>query len=224
MRLGAAMALGMALLAISVGCGSDSTLTTNVAQTAAPEPQSAAPESQGGTVAKQYPAPPEMSIDTAKTYQAVFTTNRGEMTVKLFADEVPITVNNFVFLAREGYYNDVVFHRIIKGFMVQGGDPTGTGRGDPGYRFKDEPVSRDYVRGTLAMANSGPNTNGSQFFLVHELASLPKNYTIFGLITEGLDTLDGIANTPVGTSASGEASQPTERIFIESIEIVEARS
>ena len=173
-------------------------------------------------MAKQYPAPPAMAIDTGKTYHAIITTNRGEMTVQLFANEVPITVNNFVFLAQDGFYDDVVFHRIMKGFMVQGGDPTGTGRGGPGYRFPDEPVTRDYVRGTLAMANSGANTNGSQFFLVHELAPLPKNYTIFGLITEGLDTLDGIANTPVTASGGGEVSQPTERVFIERIEIVEA--
>lgn len=209
------MALGMALMAILAACGTDPTPTTTAAPTAAPEPQ-------GGIVAKQYPAPPAMTIDTGKTYQAVITTNRGEMTVQLFADEAPLTVNNFVFLAQDGFYDDVIFHRIIKGFMAQGGDPTGTGRGGPGYRFQDEPVTRDYVRGTLAMANSGPNTNGSQFFLVHELAPLPKNYTIFGLITEGLDTLDGIANTPVTGSGGSEVSQPTERVFIERIEIVEA--
>src|SRR4051794_12590361 len=106
-----------------------------------------------------------MQIDPNKQYSATITTSLGTMTADLFAKDAPVTVNNFVFLAGQGYYDGVTFHRVIPNFMAQTGDPTGTGRGGPGYRFKDEPVTRKYVRGTLAMANSGPNTNGSQFFI-----------------------------------------------------------
>ena len=110
---------------------------------------------------------PAMEIDPSRRYTATLHTTAGDITVDLFADEVPKTVNNFVFLARQGFYDGVIFHRTIDGFMIQGGDPTGSGRGGPGYRFEDEPVSRRYTRGVLAMANAGPNTNGSQFFIVH---------------------------------------------------------
>jgi cyclophilin family peptidyl-prolyl cis-trans isomerase len=121
----------------------------------------------------QYANPPEMAIDVAKTYTATIETTAGTMTAELFASEAPRTVNNFVFLAREGFYADVIFHRVISGFMIQGGDPTGTGTGGPGYRFADEPVARQYLRGTLAMANAGPDTNGSQFFVMHADYPLP---------------------------------------------------
>src|SRR5207302_10069237 len=132
--------------------------------------------------------------------------------------EAPKTVNNSVFLAGEGFYSGVPFHRVIESFMVQTGDPTGTGTGGPGYRFADEPIRSDYEPGTLAMANSGPNTNGSQFFIVHGdmRGRLPKSYTIFGRLTSGMETLDKIANTPVRASRSGEASQPVETPRIES--------
>jgi cyclophilin family peptidyl-prolyl cis-trans isomerase len=145
------------------------------------------------------------------------------MTAKLLPGEAPQTVNNFVFLARQGYYDGVPFHRVIKGFMVQTGDPTGTGTGGPGYKFADEPVTSDYLPGTLAMANAGPNTNGSQFFVIHaDLRSrLPKNYTIFGRLTDGMDTLDKIANTPVKASGRGEVSTPVEPPRIESVTIEE---
>jgi cyclophilin family peptidyl-prolyl cis-trans isomerase len=116
----------------------------------------------------------------------------------------------------------VKFHRIMKGFMVQTGDPLGTGTGGPGYRFKDEPVKRDYLRGTLAMANAGPNTNGSQFFIMHANYPLPKNYTIFGKLTSGLEILDAIATTEVKRSSSGEPSVPIEDIRITNITIQEA--
>jgi len=172
-------------------------------------------------VAKQYSAPPEMQIDANKSYRAVLHTTEGDMTVELFPKDVPTTVNNFVFLAREGYYENVPFHRIIKNFMVQTGDPTGTGRGGPGYRFADEPVTRPYVRGTLAMANAGPNTNGSQFFIVHKDYPLPPNYTIFGQVVEGLDTLDAIANTPVRQGSEPTPSVPTKDVRITSVEIIE---
>jgi len=177
---------------------------------------------KGGTMNKQWSAPPSMTIDPAKSYSATITTTKGVMTVELFARGAPITVNNFVFLAREGFYDGVRFHRIVRGFMIQGGDPEGTGRGGPGYRFNDEAVTRDYVRGTLAMANAGPNTNGSQFFIVHQNYPLPKLYTIFGIVTSGLDVLDAIASTPVTIGPSGERSSPTEEVTIQRIEIQEA--
>jgi cyclophilin family peptidyl-prolyl cis-trans isomerase len=174
---------------------------------------------------KTYSAPPAMSIDTNKTYQAVMETSKGSIALTLFAKDAPVTVNNFVFLARAGFYNSTVFHRIIKGFMIQGGDPQGTGAGGPGYRFDDEPVTRDYTRGILAMANAGPDTNGSQFFIMHADYALPKNYVIFGAIdptdTASLKTLDAIANSPVGTSRNGEQSAPLEPVTLLSVTIKE---
>jgi len=166
---------------------------------------------------KSYSAPPQMAIDPAKTYSATIDTSAGTMTAELFASEAPKTVNNFVFLARDGFYNDVIFHRVIRGFMIQGGDPTGTGRGGPGYRFDDEPVTRRYNRGILAMANAGPNTNGSQFFVMHADYGLPPNYTIFGRLTSGEDVLDKIA-----TAQTGAQDRPTEPVKINSVTISEA--
>jgi cyclophilin family peptidyl-prolyl cis-trans isomerase len=153
-----------------------------------------------------------MGIDTSKTYTAAITTSQGTMTAELFASEVPATVNNFVFLARDGFYTDGGFHRVIKEFMIQGGCPKGDGTGGPGYRFADEPVTRQYLKGTLAMANAGPNTNGSQFFIVHGAnAGLPPNYTIFGMLTDGVDVLDSLANSPVGPGGGGENSRPDQK-------------
>ncbi len=165
----------------------------------------------------QYPDSPEMVIDPAKTYTATIETSAGTLTADLFASEVPRTVNNFVFLANEGFYSGVIFHRIISGFMVQGGDPTGPGTGGPGYRFDDESVSRQYLRGTLAMANSGPNTNGSQFFVMHADYPLPPNYTIFGKLSAGEDIIDAIATAPTGAQ-----DRPVTPIQINSVTITEA--
>lgn len=169
-----------------------------------------------------YSAAPAMVIDQNKTYIATIETNKGTMKAELYAKDAPITVNNFVVLARDGFYDGITFHRIVSGFMVQTGDPLGDGTGGPGYTFKDEPVTRDYVRGTLAMANAGPNTNGSQFFIVHADYPLDKNYTIFGKVTEGLDTLDAIASVPVTTNPkSGENSMPTEEVVMTKVTIEE---
>lgn len=165
----------------------------------------------------QYANPPEMRIDPAKSYTATIETSAGTMTAELFASEAPRTVNNFVFLAREGFYEDVIFHRVISGFMIQGGDPTGTGTGGPGYRFADEPVSRPYLRGTLAMANAGPDTNGSQFFVMHADYALPPNYTIFGKLTAGEEVVDAIANAPTGAQ-----DRPVAPVAITSVAISEA--
>jgi len=167
-------------------------------------------------MAKSYPAPPEMAIDPARKYTATLDTTAGTMTAELFPKEAPNTVNNFVFLAREGFYDNVIFHRVIDGFMIQGGDPTGTGRGGPGYKFRDEPVNRPYSRGTLAMANAGPNTNGSQFFVMHADYKLPPSYTIFGRLTGGEDVLDKIA-----TARTGAQDRPAEPVTINSVTIAE---
>ena len=173
---------------------------------------------------KQYAQPPAMAIDPTKRYAATIETSAGTMKADLFADEAPATVNNFVFLAREGFYNGVPFHRIIKEFMVQTGDPTGTGRGGPGYRFADElNTPFTYEKGTLGMATAGPNTQGSQFFIVHgaQGTRLPKNYTIFGKVTDGIDVLDKIASVPVQAGPGGENSQPKDPPRIESVTIEE---
>jgi cyclophilin family peptidyl-prolyl cis-trans isomerase len=165
---------------------------------------------------KQYSAPPALVIDPKKSYSAVLETTAGSMTIEFFPGEAPQTVNNFVFLAREGFYDGVIFHRVINGFMIQGGDPTGTGRGGPGYRFADEPVKRSYKRGIVAMANAGPNTNGSQFFVCHRDTGLPPNYTIFGQLTAGSDVLDAIATAPTGAG-----DRPTNPVSITSVAITE---
>jgi cyclophilin family peptidyl-prolyl cis-trans isomerase len=158
-----------------------------------------------------------MEIDPAKRYTATISTSQGDIEIDLFPQEAPQTVNNFVFLARQGFYNGVIFHRTISGFMIQGGDPTGTGTGGPGYRFNDEPVQRRYTRGIVAMANAGPNTNGSQFFIMHADAGLPPNYTIFGQVSSGLDVVDKIAEAPTGSQ-----DRPRNPTTIESVSIEES--
>ncbi len=168
-------------------------------------------------MAKQYDSAPDVTIDLSKTYSAIIHTNHGDISVDLFAEEAPQTVNNFVFLASEGFYDSVVFHRVVPGFVVQGGDPTGSGRGGPGYRFRDElDHPREYTRGILAMANAGPNTNGSQFFICLEDVGLPHAYTIFGEVTSGMETVDSIASTPL------RGERPIEDAFMQSIEITES--
>src|SRR3990167_994519 len=139
---------------------------------------------------------------------ATLKTTAGDIVIALNAKETPKTVNNFVYLARKGFYNNTIFHRVIKGFMIQGGDPKGDGTGGPGYKFADESFTGEYTRGTVAMANSGPNTNGSQFFIMHADNPLPKNYVIFGKVISGLDVVDRIANAPVKTGLMGEMSTP----------------
>ena len=141
---------------------------------------------------KQYPTPPAMKIDSKKTYTATLHTEKGDITIHLHADKTPKTVNNFVFLAREGFYDGTIFHRVIKDFMVQGGDPTGSGRGGPGYHFADEfhPSLRHDQPGILSMANAGPGTNGSQFFITHVPTPwLDKKHSVFGHITGGMNVV-----------------------------------
>ncbi|MDP2630931.1 MAG: peptidylprolyl isomerase [Candidatus Uhrbacteria bacterium] len=162
-----------------------------------------------------------MEIDASKTYTAVLHTSEGDIEVALNAKETPITANNFVALARKGFYDNTIFHRTMKGFMIQGGDPKGDGTGGPGYRFDDEPFTGEYTRGTVAMANAGPNTNGSQFFIMHADYALPKNYVIFGHVTKGLDVVDKIATAPVATSRSGEPSSPVAPVTVTSVAVSE---
>ena len=171
---------------------------------------------------QSWPQPPEMEIDPDKQYTATVKTSDGSITIRLLPDEAPQTVNNFVFLARHGFYDGVIFHRVINGFMVQTGDPTGTGSGGPGYQFRDEPVRRQYTKGTVAMANAGPNTNGSQFFIVHGAnVGLPPNYTIFGEVTDGMASVDAIATAPTARGAGGEQSRPVNPVRIESVSVQE---
>ena len=176
----------------------------------------------GGNVKKTYSAPPPMTIDQNKTYTATMKTNYGDIVIQLFPKEAPVTVNNFVFLARAGYYDGIKFHRVIKGFMIQGGDPTGTGAGGPGYRFQDElPTTRNYTKGIIAMANAGPNTNGSQFFIMLADYPLQKNYSIFGQTTsETQSVVDKIGNIPVDNPNS-QSPRPTVDVHINSVTIAE---
>ncbi len=151
---------------------------------------------------KQWASAPEMAIDPAKKYTATVSTDKGDMVIELFADKTPKTVNNFVFLAREGFYDNITFHRVISDFMAQGGDPTGTGRGGPGYRFADEfhPELKHDKPGILSMANAGPGTNGSQFFITHvPTPHLDNRHSVFGQVTEGMDVLMAVG---VGTKIS----------------------
>lgn len=149
-------------------------------------------------------------------------TNQGEIVAELFSNDAPKTVENFINLIKKEFYNGVIFHRVISGFMIQGGDPTGTGYGGPGYKFADElnpetlSYKQGYLRGTLAMANSGPNTNGSQFFIMHADYSLPHAYTIFGRVTKGIEVVDKIA--ALETDA---ADRPLTEVIMEKLEVEE---
>jgi cyclophilin family peptidyl-prolyl cis-trans isomerase len=189
-------------------------------------PAQTTPPAQTGAK-KQWNAPPAMQIDTNKTYTATIKTNLGDIKVELFAKDAPKTVNNFVFLAREKFYDGVIFHRIVKNFMIQGGDPTGTGSGGPGYKFADEKVTRSYEPGIVAMANSGPNTNGSQFFICNGmdckgLDQTPK-WTQFGKVIEGMDVVLKLSDLEVvkqpGTNP--EVSKPKNPPVIQTIVIDE---
>jgi peptidyl-prolyl cis-trans isomerase B (cyclophilin B) len=156
-------------------------------------------------MSKQWKNPPEMVIDTTKKYTAIISTDKGDIVLDLFADKTPRTVNNFVFLARAGYYDDTIFHRVIADFMAQGGDPTGTGSGGPGYRFADEfhPSLKHNKPGIFSMANAGPGTNGSQFFITHVPTPwLDGKHTVFGQVIQGMDVLLSIPpRDPMKTGA-----------------------
>src|SRR5881227_2039626 len=168
---------------------------------------------------RKFDAPPPMCIDAARQYTATMVTSKGTMTIALDPVAAPKTVNNFVVLARYHYYDGVGFHRVIPGFVLQGGDPEGSGRGGPGYRFEDElPKAGRYEVGSLAMANAGPNTNGSQFFLISgpQGAQLPPQYSLFGKIVKGIDVVEAIEAT--GT----RSGKPSEKVEIQSVTITES--
>ena len=165
----------------------------------------------------EFPDAPEMGIDPSKRYTATLDTSMGELVLALDAIKAPQTVNNFVFLALHHYYDGVIFHRVINGFMCQGGDPTGTGRGGPGYRFADElPKPNEYQVGSVAMANSGPNTNGSQFFIVSGPSGvgLPPQYSLFGQIVKGLEIVDEMQGV-----ATGGGDRPKSDVVINSVTV-----
>jgi peptidylprolyl isomerase len=179
------------------------------------------PPFDGSAPRKQdFRSAPEMGIDPSKRYTATIDTTLGELVVALDAAGAPKTVNNFVFLALNHYYDGVIFHRIINGFMCQGGDPTGTGRGGPGYKFEDElPKPGRYEIGSVAMANAGPNTNGSQFFIVSGASGvgLPPAYSLFGKVVKGLDVVDTMQRVP-----TGGGDRPKDDVVINSVTITEA--
>ena len=178
------------------------------------------PNPDGSSEQRQkFDAAPPMFIDTAKTYTATMVTSKGTMEILLDALGAPVTVNSFVYLARWHYYDGIVFHRVIPGFVLQGGDPTGTGAGGPGYRFADElPKPGRYELGSLAMANAGPNTNGSQFFVISgpDGIRLPPLYALFGKVVSGLDVVAAIND--IGTPSG----KPREDVVIESVTITES--
>ena len=182
---------------------------------------SATPETRAGSERTlKYDAPPPLTIDPAASYTATMKTNKGDIVIKLLPSSAPKTVNNFVFLAEEGFYDGLIFHRVIERFMIQGGDPTGTGTSDAGYKFEDEidPTLVFDRPGILAMANSGPNTNGSQFFItVVPYPSLNGGYTIFGQVLEGQEVADAISKV-----AKAPNDRPLEPVRIQSIEIAKS--
>jgi len=168
-------------------------------------------------MAKQYAAAPPMVIEPKKTYKATFKTEKGDFVIELFADKAPKTVNNFVFLARDGFYDGTTFHRVIKGFMAQGGDPTGTGSGGPGYKFADEfdPSLKHGSAGILSMANAGRNTNGSQFFITYgPTPHLDGKHAVFGKVISGMDVVNAIPERDPGRAS-------TPGVKINTIEITE---
>ena len=177
----------------------------------------------GGQQPLQWTAPPQMVIDPARQYTAVLDTSKGPITLQLLPEAAPVTVNNFVCLTRAGYYTSVPFHRIVAGFVIQGGDPTGTGSGGPGYEFDDEPVLGEYLPGVVAMANAGANTNGSQFFIITaDLRDrLPKQYNLFARVTDGQETVDAIAAVETAPNQQGEVSVPVEPVTLNSVTVYE---
>jgi cyclophilin family peptidyl-prolyl cis-trans isomerase len=224
---------GLFSASLLMGCGtqtgnqSDTTnqQSSNQSSTDQQSTDQSSAGTQPSTGHKSWSKPPAMSIDTKKTYDAVINTSLGSFTIELFAKDAPITVNNFVFLANQHYYDNILFHRVIKDFMIQTGDPKGDGTGGPGYSFQDE-LSRKYQYGPgiVAMANSGPNTNGSQFFICtgeqSKILNQQPNYTIFGKVISGMDVVEKIASVPIGESTpDGAISKPKDPVYMKSVQI-----
>lgn len=217
------LALLAAAALLAAGCGGDSS-SDDEGRGSDESAESSDDEAEGGgsdEVAARngmYDAPPTEKLDPAKTYVVEVETSKGTFDITVDPKAAPIAAANFVFLVKEGYYDGTPFHRIIKDFMIQGGDPTGTGTGGPGYQLKDDPVKGEYDRGTVAMANAGPNTGGSQFFIVHGTTvaeTLDKDYVIFGKVdATGMKVVDEIANVDVEPGPTGEPSQPVDAVKI----------
>jgi len=229
-----AVVVGVALI-ISVSGGSDSTSTSDTTvDTAATAPvegraitgETPCPAVDGSEArASTFENAPSNCLDASKTYTAVVTTNKGEFAIVLDAEKAPLAVNNFVTLARYKYFDGTVCHRAIPGFVVQCGDPTASGSGDPGYSFADElPQAGEYVIGSIAMANSGPNTNGSQFFIItgKEGAQLPPNYTLFGQVSDGLETTVPALDAAANPDPASNGVPPLEELQIISVVIAES--
>lgn len=225
------LALLAAAALLAAGCGGDSKESSKSG--GADQASSSEAETEGGgssdDVAARdgmYDKAPTEKLDASKTYVVELETNKGTFDIKVDPKSAPIAAANFVFLVKEGFYDGVPFHRVIKDFMVQGGDPSGTGMGGPGYELTDDPVKGEYSRGTVAMANAGPNTGGSQFFIVHGTNvadTLPKDYIIFGKVDEaGMKVVDKIADVEVEQSANGEPSQPVDEVKIVSATLKES--
>lgn len=220
----AALTLGLGLLSsilTACGAGVRPTATGGAVGTAVPAGAGsggAAAPAASSAARKQYSAPPPMTIDVNKTYIATIKTSQGDIKVQLDPKIAPMTVNNFVFLARDRFYDGVIFHRVIKNFMIQGGDPTGTGTGGPGYKFPDEQVQGKYEVGSIAMANSGANTNGSQFFICEgaQCTSLGPQYNLFGKTIAGIDVVHTIAAVQTGAN-----DKPVQQVTINTVEISE---
>jgi len=203
------------LLIIFISCSSES--GTPAVEIIESETTTIGVEMNDKTYTNEHP----MTIDVSKKYTALIKTNLGDIEVEFFTTDAPKTVNNFITLSKDGYYDNVIFHRVISGFMIQGGDPSGTGHGDygkyPGYEFEDELNNQvPYSKGILAMANRGPNTNGSQFFIMHVDYALPYNYTIFGKVVDGLEVVDKIASVQTDSS-----DKPLDDVTISTVEILE---
>ena len=179
------------------------------------------PAADGSSPKKRtFDGPPKMCIDPAKTYTAKVETNKGDFTITLDPAKAPLTANNFVFLARYHFFDGIIFHRIIKDFVIQGGDPQGTGTGGPGYQFADElPKAGEYQKYSLAMANSGPNTNGSQFFVITgpQGQALPPQYSLFGKVTDGTAVVDAI-----GTVKTAQGDRPVDEVKMNKVTITES--
>lgn len=194
-------------LPVLAGCGSSDSASSTTAATAA------------GQGAKTWSAPPAQTIDAKATYTATLATSEGDITIALDPKAAPKTVNNFVFLSKQGFYDGVTFHRVIPGFVIQGGDPAGNGTGGPGYTFEDElPEAGAYTLGSVAMANSGPNTNGSQFFIItgNQGVALPPSYSLFGQVTSGQDVAEKIS-----TMAAPGTETPEPPVTIEKVTVQE---
>ncbi len=227
-------ALAALALAVVSACGSDSPAAAPAAEPAAtaPLPGQTVTSSGGETCVSRTPAPPPapktyakpppLEIDTSAKYRATLVTSCGRIVIALDAAGAPETVNNFVFLAREGFLDGLTFHRVVSGFVIQGGDPDGNGRGGPGYSIPDELPEDGYPAGSVAMANAGPDTGGSQFFIVTgDASALPNSFAKFGRVTKGLDvarTIEGFAD-PNADPGDPAAQTPTSPIYIESVTV-----